>query len=73
MKARKGARPVPGPTMTIGVAGSVGRRKSGFFETYTGTVMPTCHVHNMLVRRHYDCHVCTGCVRANVVQCSAGP
>ena len=42
MKERNGARPVPGPTMMRGVAGSGGRRKSGFFATNTGTRSPTC-------------------------------
>lgn len=42
MKARNGARPVPGPTMTMGVATSGGSRKSGLRETYTGTLAPTC-------------------------------
>lgn len=41
MKARNGARPVPGPTMMMGVEGSSGRRKSGFLDTYTGSVSPT--------------------------------
>lgn len=42
MKARKGASPVPGPTMMMGVWASGGNRKSGFFDTYTGSVSPTC-------------------------------
>lgn len=42
MKARKGARPVPGPTMMMGVDGSCGRRKSGFLWMYTRTRSPGC-------------------------------
>ena len=38
----KGARPVPGPTMIRGVLGFGGRRKSGFWNMYTGTASPTC-------------------------------
>jgi len=33
----KGARPVPGPTMMMGVPRSLGSLKSGFLATYTGT------------------------------------
>lgn len=36
-KDLKGARPVPGPTMMIGVPRSLGSLKSGFLATYTGT------------------------------------
>ena len=39
----KGARPVPGPTMMMGVAGSAGSRKSGLACTYTGSRPPTCY------------------------------
>ena len=41
MKARKGARPVPGPTMRMGRCRSAGRRKSGFLLMYTNTRWPT--------------------------------
>ena len=38
----KGAKPVPGPTMMIGVDRDLGSLKSGFLATYTGTLSPTC-------------------------------
>ena len=38
----KGAMPVPGPTMMIGVCGSFGSRKSGFLAIYTGRDSPGC-------------------------------
>lgn len=38
----KGARPVPGPTMMIGVDKDLGSLKSGFLATYTPTWSPTC-------------------------------
>ena len=38
-KARKGARPVPGPTMTMGVMRSLGRRKL-LWRMKTGTSAP---------------------------------
>ena len=37
----KGASPVPGPTMMMGLEASCGRRKSGFLCTYTGILSPT--------------------------------
>jgi hypothetical protein len=42
MTDRKGARPVPGPTIMMGVDGLLGSLKSGFFWMYTGTLSPTC-------------------------------
>ena len=47
----KGARPVPGPIMMMGSAGSAGSLKSGFLCTYTGTVSPTCSTVSGM-RRH---------------------
>jgi len=41
MKALNGARPVPGPTITMGRDASVGRRKSGFRLINTGHDSPT--------------------------------
>lgn len=41
MKALKGASPVPGPTMMMGVAGLAGSRKSGFLLMNTGMRWPT--------------------------------
>ena len=37
----KGASPVPGPTMMMGVDRSLGSLKSGFLATYTATSSPT--------------------------------
>ena len=37
----KGASPVPGPTMMMGLAASSGSRKSGFLCMYTGILSPT--------------------------------
>ena len=37
----KGASPVPGPTMMMGMEASCGSLKSGFLCTYTGILSPT--------------------------------
>ena len=37
----KGASPVPGPTMMMGLAASSGSRKSRFLYIYTGILSPT--------------------------------
>ena len=37
----KGASPVPGPTMIMGLDKSCGSLKSGFLCTYTGILSPT--------------------------------
>ena len=37
----KGASPVPGPTMIMGLEASSGSLKSGFLCTYTGILSPT--------------------------------
>ena len=42
----KGASPVPGPTMMMGVPWSAGSRKSGLRCTYTGSISPTCQNQN---------------------------
>lgn len=41
MKDRNGAKPVPGPTIRMGVEGSSGSLKSGFFEMNTKACFPT--------------------------------
>ena len=38
----KGASPVPGPIMMLGVLGKAVSRKSGLAYMYTGTLSPTC-------------------------------
>lgn len=57
MKARKGARPVPGPTMMSGTRLSSGNRKSGFLDTKTGTVSPTWSPQHSTI--HSCMHFCT--------------
>lgn len=37
----KGASPVPGPTMMMGLEAFCGSLKSGFLCTYTGILSPT--------------------------------
>lgn len=43
-KPRKGASPVPGPTITSGVSGRAGSRNVDL-RTYTGTLAPATRVH----------------------------